>query len=228
MELCLLADGTVEKAIFSITCTTCRTRLAVRTEAAIGQILECPKCRSMVQIAPPPGWQPAIVVTPEPVASGPPPLDHVAAATAMLDLGPTGTTFFGKIVGQHTFMTLVIGVVLANFCLLGWWLLRLAWPAPATVAVDPPVATAKEMARDRAVSSGSQSKGVSVPHALPAAPAATPPETKQPKLTKADPLPAAKNPAKTPATEQKTDEKEEAKRAKQPEAKKLPPGRWTS
>jgi hypothetical protein len=223
----LPADGTVEKAIFSITCTTCRTRLAVRTEAAIGQILECPKCRSMVQITPPPGWQPAIVVPPEPVVSGPPPLDHVAAAATMLDLGPTGTTFFGEIIGQHIFMTAVIGVVLVNLCLLGWWLLRLAWPAPATGAVDRPVATVKEPARDQAVSSGSQSKGVSVPHSLPAAPAATPPvtppEAKQPKLTKADPRPAATNPAKTPAIEQKTDEREEAKQAKQPETKKLPP-----
>lgn len=44
--------------LFTITCTTCRARLKVREMAAIGQILACPKCDSMVQVAPPPGWQP--------------------------------------------------------------------------------------------------------------------------------------------------------------------------
>ena len=46
----------MEKAIFSITCTTCQVRLAVRSEAAIGAILECPKCQSMVHVVPPEGW----------------------------------------------------------------------------------------------------------------------------------------------------------------------------
>ncbi len=44
--------------LFSVTCTTCRARLKVRDLAAIGQILACPKCQSMVQVAPPPGWEP--------------------------------------------------------------------------------------------------------------------------------------------------------------------------
>ena len=48
----------MEKAIFSITCTTCQARLVVRSEAAIGAILECPKCESMVHVVPPPGWMP--------------------------------------------------------------------------------------------------------------------------------------------------------------------------
>ena len=38
---------------FKITCVTCRARLAVRNEALIGQILACPKCGSMVQVAAP-------------------------------------------------------------------------------------------------------------------------------------------------------------------------------
>jgi len=42
--------------LFTITCTTCQARLAVRDEAVIGQILSCPKCGSMVQVTPPPGW----------------------------------------------------------------------------------------------------------------------------------------------------------------------------
>jgi hypothetical protein len=51
--------------LFSITCTTCNARLTVRSMAAIGQILACPKCQSMVQIAAPEGWTP-------PVANGKP------------------------------------------------------------------------------------------------------------------------------------------------------------
>ncbi|HUY93367.1 MAG TPA: DUF1559 domain-containing protein [Pirellulales bacterium] len=45
-------------SLFSIHCTTCRARLKVRDAAAIGQILACPKCGSMVQVLPPEGWEP--------------------------------------------------------------------------------------------------------------------------------------------------------------------------
>lgn len=45
-------------ALFSIVCTTCRARLKVRQTSAIGQILACPKCGSMVQVVPPDDWQP--------------------------------------------------------------------------------------------------------------------------------------------------------------------------
>ena len=38
---------------FFTSCTTCKARLKVRSEEAIGQILPCPKCRSMVMILPP-------------------------------------------------------------------------------------------------------------------------------------------------------------------------------
>jgi hypothetical protein len=43
---------------FSIVCPTCNARLKVRNEAAIGQILNCPKCASMVRVAAPAGWTP--------------------------------------------------------------------------------------------------------------------------------------------------------------------------
>lgn len=42
--------------LFSITCTTCQAKLRVRNVEAIGQILACPRCHSMVQVVPPPGW----------------------------------------------------------------------------------------------------------------------------------------------------------------------------
>jgi DNA-directed RNA polymerase subunit RPC12/RpoP len=44
--------------LFSITCTTCKSRLKVREPAAIGQILACPKCGGMVMVKPPDGWEP--------------------------------------------------------------------------------------------------------------------------------------------------------------------------
>jgi hypothetical protein len=44
--------------LFSILCTTCKTRLRVRDAAVIGQILACPKCSSMVLVEAPPGWAP--------------------------------------------------------------------------------------------------------------------------------------------------------------------------
>src|SRR6185503_12555831 len=43
--------------LFAITCTTCKSRLKVRDQAAIGQILACPKCGGMVMIKPPPAWE---------------------------------------------------------------------------------------------------------------------------------------------------------------------------
>ena len=43
--------------LFTITCTTCKTRLKVREEGAIGQILACPKCGGMVMVKPPPNWR---------------------------------------------------------------------------------------------------------------------------------------------------------------------------
>jgi hypothetical protein len=42
--------------LFTLTCTTCKSRLKVRDPAAVGQILACPKCGGMVMIKPPPSW----------------------------------------------------------------------------------------------------------------------------------------------------------------------------
>ena len=48
----------MEKALFTITCTTCRARLVVRSPSVIGVLLDCPKCGSFVQVTPPEGWKP--------------------------------------------------------------------------------------------------------------------------------------------------------------------------
>lgn len=46
-------------SLFSITCTTCKSRLKVRDQTAIGQILACPKCGGMVMVKAPPAFQEA-------------------------------------------------------------------------------------------------------------------------------------------------------------------------
>lgn len=76
--------------LFSITCTTCKARLKVRNEQAVGLILACPKCGSMVQVVPPQGWQSGPAeVSAAPVAAprtGPPPIPTRPATAPALEL----------------------------------------------------------------------------------------------------------------------------------------------
>jgi hypothetical protein len=76
---------------FSVTCPTCEARLKVRNREAIGQILACPKCDSMVLVAPPPGWKD----TPVETAARPPVGDAGApvASAAQSDAVTTPITF---------------------------------------------------------------------------------------------------------------------------------------
>jgi hypothetical protein len=84
----------VDKFLFYITCTTCQARLKVRDPKAIGIILACPKCESMVQVTPPSGWElPADNTvsgeSPAPASTGgdsDPSLGGVAAATPVVPL----------------------------------------------------------------------------------------------------------------------------------------------
>ncbi len=45
-----------QNSLFSISCNTCAVRLKVFSESAIGQVLACPRCGSMVLVEPPEGW----------------------------------------------------------------------------------------------------------------------------------------------------------------------------
>jgi hypothetical protein len=58
---------------FTVICETCRARLKVRDASVIGEIHACPKCQSMVLIAPPAGWsaQPLATVPSETLRSSP-------------------------------------------------------------------------------------------------------------------------------------------------------------
>jgi hypothetical protein len=81
--------------LFAISCTTCQARLKVRDMAALGKILACPKCQSMVQVTPPPGWRP-----PEPTSAQTAAIATSTAGThspgaragAITDSLPTGLT----------------------------------------------------------------------------------------------------------------------------------------
>lgn len=136
----------MDKRIFSITCTTCQARLVVRSESAIGAILECPRCQSMVQVLPPQGWKP----TPPPqtllptagqtgipaLSAGPPPLDRVAAVPLTLELEPPETWSLGMLLGQKWFLW--SGASLATLAVV-WLLFFLfsgAEPEPAAVETE--------------------------------------------------------------------------------------------
>jgi len=54
--------------LFSISCETCSARLKVRSVRALGQIIACPKCGSMLQVVPPEGWE---APTAKPAAEAP-------------------------------------------------------------------------------------------------------------------------------------------------------------
>ena len=43
--------------LFKITCETCAVKLKVTNASSIGQVLGCPKCQSMIRVAPPADWQ---------------------------------------------------------------------------------------------------------------------------------------------------------------------------
>jgi DNA-directed RNA polymerase subunit RPC12/RpoP len=80
--------------LFSLTCTTCKSRLKVRDEGAIGHILACPKCGGMVMVKPPEGWQPPATATSAPAASPPPvqrPADSTGATKVVELRGPADT-----------------------------------------------------------------------------------------------------------------------------------------
>jgi hypothetical protein len=184
----------VEKAIFSISCTTCQTRLAVRSPSAIGQILECPKCHSMVHVAPPPGWTPSAPTPPATAdASTPPPLTKVAASPKTLDLEPAETSpsraGSGRLWLLGAVGLLIVGAIV-------WALLTFAMPPaesePAAVAsTEQPAAAPARPAQ--------QTKSPSTATAAPTTPA--PSGQKVAKLSPPGPQSGGvKTPATTPST----------------------------
>jgi hypothetical protein len=109
--------------LFSIACSTCRARLKVADPAAIGHILACPKCGSMVQVIPPPDWKPlAKVPVPVPNAahvfeSGPPVVDGESPeGVAAGDLAAAEPARSGMSLTTHLALwgSVVAGIVLVG------------------------------------------------------------------------------------------------------------------
>ncbi len=98
---------------FSIQCTTCRRSLRVVNPEAIGQIVSCPKCGSMVMVHAPAAWDPqapsesassvskSSVVTDQSAVTPSRNLEQ-SAAEAFLDTGscPVAGQSFGSVVGR--------------------------------------------------------------------------------------------------------------------------------
>ena len=91
-------------------------------EAAIGAILECPKCQSMVQIVPPEGWvspQAPVPGNGQPAAAspgGPPPLDRVAVGPLPLDLEPGDSSLLGQVFDQRWLLGVCVAAVVVVLC----------------------------------------------------------------------------------------------------------------
>jgi hypothetical protein len=79
--------------LFKITCVTCQARLSVRNASAIGQILACPRCGSMVQVVAPasaPGVRAATPVAGASIAAAVPPPVPASALETFADVADFG------------------------------------------------------------------------------------------------------------------------------------------
>jgi hypothetical protein len=198
----------------------------VRSEAAVGKILECPKCQSMVQITPPPGWMPAAAVaalqTPTP---GPPPLERVATDSLVLDLEPGGGWWLGSIVGGHAWLLggAALTCVTLTVCVLGWRWMEGAQTKAVSAASD---STAKERANERSLRPEplSDAAAPQTPATTPLtkAPAALPVAPRAARATKSNP-PMVKSGVKSLTKEAKTDGKDDAGQGAKQSEKKAPP-----
>lgn len=74
--------------LFPINCPSCRARLKVCELSAIGQIVNCPKCGSMLQVTPPQGWQPTMPGS-APVGSAPVDTSLAAMAPTIAIVAPS-------------------------------------------------------------------------------------------------------------------------------------------
>ena len=127
---------------FHILCTTCQARLKVTKPEAIGKILACPNCESMVLVTPPPGSLGA---------------DTAEATLAAADAGLANPwTSYVERVGQKTLLWAMAGaaglVLVAG--LIGVWLTRAgdhsqqSEPVTEAVASTPPKEISAESAID--------------------------------------------------------------------------------
>jgi len=128
-----LTDGS-----FHITCTTCTTRLLVRDESAVGQILACPKCGSMVMIESPEESQVPVAVMPVPGGVQP------SAETSSIPsdpVPPTEQSTAWQPSTGHGWLPIAFGSVgaMAFASALGWYVLSGNDNTPVAVVPLPTV-----------------------------------------------------------------------------------------
>ncbi|MFV2068930.1 MAG: hypothetical protein ACC645_18345, partial [Pirellulales bacterium] len=137
--------------LFSIRCTTCQARLKVCHVEAVGKILSCPRCHSMVDVVPPDQWQPpdAPVAAEESasvsaagaavaVAAGDP-IVHVPESDPALPAVPQGpSTSSAEWWGHKMAITTAVGgLAVGSLALLAFYVFGRQAPAGAPLAESP-------------------------------------------------------------------------------------------
>ncbi|MEX2185157.1 MAG: hypothetical protein WD875_00115 [Pirellulales bacterium] len=110
--------------LFSISCETCGSRIAVRDVNLIGHILSCPKCSSMVMVQPPEDWTP-------PDADAPANAPNNAPASAATTNGSSSGSVADAAADAPTSLSPTTASETAA--------LRDRWAEAASVAAPPPV-----------------------------------------------------------------------------------------
>ncbi len=145
-----------------ISCTTCRARLKVVDPSAVGQIIACPKCGSMVQVIAPPGWTPD---APENEIGG-----GTLTATATQSAGAQAAV--AELPAEHPatsqsgwFWPAMAGVTLVGLMVIGWVIVR---------------ERARRAANEETIALTTPSETTGAPEAAPTAPNTTPPAADPP------------------------------------------------
>ncbi len=113
--------------MFTIRCTTCEARLGVKDETLIGQILACPKCGSMVLVAPPneekksEPREPELIHEPsEPESVVPNSLTAAPVPPSLPEAGPSDSELrlrkflFGVLAGFVVFLIFGVGILIVR------------------------------------------------------------------------------------------------------------------
>jgi len=213
-------DRNVQQALFTITCPTCRVRLAVRSAEAVGAILECPKCGCMVPVTPPDGWQPpkppetpTVQPSPErtsqsPPSSGPtakPPVSQPESGTAASAAGSDSTLDSGSLCAEgkpfrlwHSWQIIAAAPIAAAAIGVVVWLTMFSGIA-LNSSVRPAVGQSNDNPPDKPVAKPAAENSAEA-KSLPG------PETSQSKTPELKEKEPEQNPTETKTSEPKTPE----------------------
>ncbi|MDZ4657398.1 MAG: hypothetical protein SH868_07435 [Bythopirellula sp.] len=180
--------------LFKVTCVTCQSHLSVRNAALIGQIVGCPKCNSMVEIAPPATATPtkplAAAVAPvvaqpsfeEPLGSFVEPATVEPASPASLTDDPVGSVLATSSSSSAKFIIWAVASFVIGATLTGAFLvLRSGGSAEEVAAVETKIAPVNEQPKTPPVAEESTTE-------------AAPPKKTSPDIAKKSKTPADDNP----------------------------------